>query len=63
MYSFIYHNNLKYWDRQAFTNSEDPDHMPQANSEDPDHTPQNTACDLGLHCLPYIQQYLRHIKR
>ena len=43
-----YHNNPKYWDRQAFANSVDPDHV---------------ASDKNLHCLPHIQQYFRHIKR
>ena len=45
-----YHNNLKYWDRQACANSVDPDQMPQ-----------NAASEQGLHCLPLIQQYFRHI--
>ena len=47
-----YRNNPKYWDRQAF-----------AKSVDPDQTPHNVASDQGLHCLPNRQQYLRHIKR
>ena len=38
-------NNPKYWDRQAWT-----------NSVDPDQTPQNAASDQGLHCLPLVQQ-------
>ena len=38
---------FKYWDKQAW-----------ANSVDPDQTPQNKASDLGLHCLPLIQQCL-----
>ena len=42
-----------YWDRQAKS----------ANSVDPDQMPQNAASDQGLLCLPYIQQYLRHINR
>ena len=29
------------------------------NNVDPDQTPQNAASDQGLHCLPYIQQYIR----
>ena len=29
-----------------------------ANSVDQDQMPQNAASDLGLHCLPLIQQYL-----
>ena len=37
----------KYFDRQA-----------EANSVDPDQMPQNVASDLGLHCLPFIQQLL-----
>ena len=37
----------KYWDRQAW-----------ANSEDPDQNPQNAASDHGLHCLPLFQQFL-----
>ena len=47
-----YDSYPKYWARQAF-----------ANSVDPDQTPQNAASDQGLHCLPYIQQYVTHIKR
>ena len=47
-----YRNNPKYWDRQAFTNSVDPDQMPQ-----------DAASDQDLHCLSYIQQFLRHLKR
>ena len=42
----------QYWNRYAFANSIDPDQMPQ-----------NVASDQGLHCLPYIQLYFRHIKR
>ena len=45
--SSSYHNNLKYLDRQTCTNSVDPDQMPQ-----------DAASDLGLHCLPFIQQFL-----
>ena len=33
------HNDPKYWDRTAFANSVDLDHMPQ-----------NVASDQGLHC-------------
>ena len=44
--------NPKYWGRQAFANSVDPDHMPQI-----------VASDQGLHCLQDIQQYFRHINR
>ena len=33
----------KYWDRQAFANSVNLDHMPHS-----------VASDQGLHCLPYI---------
>ena len=44
--------NPKYWGMQAFTNSVDPDQMPN-----------NVLSDQGLHCLLYIQQYFRHIKR
>ena len=32
-----------------------------ANSVDPDQTPQNVASDQGLHCLPLIKHYFRHI--
>ena len=46
---YWYRNNLKYWDRLAFANSIDPDQMPQ-----------NVASDQGLHCLLYIQQYIRN---
>ena len=49
---YEYRNNPKYWDRQVW-----------ANSLDPDQTPQNTASDLCLHCLPLIQQYFRLINR
>ena len=45
-----YHNNPKSWDRQVFANSVDPDQMPHF-----------AASDQGLHCLPYIPQYLRQI--
>ena len=34
-----------------------------ANSVDPAQMPQNVASDQGLHCLLYVQQYFRHIKR
>ena len=47
-----YHKNPKYWDRQACANSVDPDQMPQ-----------NAASDQGLHCLPLVQQYFKHINR
>ena len=47
---YIFCNNLKYWNRQACANSVDPDQMPH-----------NVASDQCLHCLPYIQQYFRHI--
>ena len=46
------YNNLKYWDRKAFANSVDPDKMLQ-----------NAASDQGVHSLPYILQYFRHINR
>ena len=42
----------KYWDRQAW-----------ANSVDPDQTPHFAASDLCLHCLPLRQQYCKHFKR
>ena len=45
-----YHNDPKYWDTHA-----------QANSVDPDQTLQNAASDQGLHCLPLIQHYFKHI--
>ena len=31
------------------------------DSLDPDQLPQNASFDQSLHCLPYIQQYFRHI--
>ena len=31
------------------------------NSIDPDQLLQNAAFDQGCHCLPLIDQYLRHI--
>ena len=37
-------NNPKYWDGLVWTNSVDPDQMPQI-----------IASDLGLYCLPLIQ--------
>ena len=40
----IYHNDPKYWNRQA-----------RGNSVDPDQKPQNAFSDQGLHCLPLIQ--------
>ena len=45
--SMEYHNNPKYWDRQTFANSVEPDQMLQ-----------NVASNQVLPCLPYIQQYL-----
>ena len=47
-----YRNNPKYWDRNAW-----------ANSEDPDQTPQSAASDQGLHCLPLIKQYFKRLNR
>ena len=41
---FMFHNNPKYWDRQAFANRVDPDQMLH-----------NVASDQDLHCLSYIQ--------
>ena len=38
---------IKYWE-QTWANSEDPDQTPHA------------ASDLGLHCLPLIQQISTH---
>ena len=46
-----YRNNQKYWDRQAFE-----------NSVDSDQNLKNGASGRDLHCLPYLQQYFRHIK-
>ena len=40
-YPFLSRPMSKYWDRQTWANSVDPDHMPQ-----------NAASDQGLHCLP-----------
>ena len=45
-------NNPKYWDRQAFANSVEPNQMQQ-----------NVASNQGLHCLPYKQQYFKLINR
>ena len=42
-----YHNNPKYWDRQAWANSVNPDQMLQ-----------NRASDQDLYCLPLIQLIL-----
>ena len=47
-----YHNNPKYWDRQASANSVDPDQMLHSVMSDQD-----------LYCLMFIQQYHRDIKR
>ena len=33
-------------------------HSGQTNSVDPDETPQNAASHQGLHCLPFIHQFL-----
>ena len=41
---------IKYFDRQAWETSVDPDQMPQ-----------NVASDQDLHCLPLNQQFFRHI--
>ena len=39
-------------------------HKPvRANNVDPDQMLQSAASDQGLHCLPLVQQYLRHINR
>ena len=46
-----YPNNHKYFDRQAW-----------ANSVDPDQTPQNAASDQGLRCLSLNQQFLETSK-
>ena len=46
----VYCNNPKYWNRQA-----------RENRLDQDQTPQNAASDQGLHCLPLVQQYIKHI--
>ena len=46
------HNDPKYLERQAFANSVDLDQMPQ-----------KMVSDQGLHYLPYMQQYFRHINR
>ena len=40
-YESIYHNNPKYWDRQA-----------RAHSVNSDQMHQNAASDQDLHCLP-----------
>ena len=50
---FTYHNNPKYWDRQAVVNSVDPDQQMQ----------QNAVSHQVLVCLPYIQQYFSYINR
>ena len=42
----LYHNNPKYWDRQAEANSVDPNML------------QNMAFDQGLHCLLLDHQFL-----
>ena len=39
----VYSNNPKYWDRQAWANSVDPDQMPHS-----------AASDQGLHFLPLV---------
>ena len=38
--------NPRYWDREVWANSVDPDQMPHS-----------VASDQGLHCLPLVQQY------
>ena len=47
-----YHNNSKYWDRQA-----------SANSVDPGQTLQNMASDQDLHYFPFVQHYFKYINR
>ena len=47
-----YRNNPKYQDGQAWANRIDQDQIPQIVSS-----------DQGLHCLPIIQQLLRHTNR
>ena len=42
-----YHNHAICWDRQV-----------RAKIVDPDQIPQNTVSDQGLHCWPFIQQFL-----
>ena len=49
---YKYCNSPKYSDSQAFANSEDSDQMLQI-----------VTSNQGLHCLTYIQQYFRHMKR
>ena len=44
-----YHIYPKYLDKQAWTNSVDPDQRLQ-----------NAASDQGLHCLPFIKEYFRY---
>ena len=51
-YFVKYWNNPKYCDRHIC-----------AHSVDQDQTPHNAASDMGLHCLPLIQQEFRHINR
>ena len=45
-----YSNNPKYWDKQAWANSADPDQMLQ-----------NVVSDQDLHFLPLTLYYFRHI--
>ena len=45
--TLVYHIYANCYERQAWANSVDPDQMPQ-----------NVASDQGLHCLPFIQQFL-----
>ena len=45
-----YGNNPVYADREVWANSVGPDQMLQT-----------AASELGLHCLPLIQHYFRHI--
>ena len=47
-----YLNNPKYWDRNAWENNVDPDQMLHS-----------AASDLGLHCLPFIQQLFQYIDK
>ena len=44
-----YLNHPKYWNRQA-----------RANGVDLNQAPKNMASAQGLHCLPFIQQLLKH---
>ena len=48
------------FDFDKITYSMYSDKQNSSNCVDPDQTPHNVASGLGLHCLPFIQQFYTH---